>query len=142
MVQTAKVTRILDDGRAEVAVKRQSACAHDCSQCGGGCSEMMVSPTVAVVAENPVHAMPGDTVTLESATGRVLRVAALVYLVPFVLFFVLYLLVISLGAPEGGGIAAGFCGFAAGLLLAVAADRHMRRQRGITFRITAIDTAP
>ena len=100
MVQTAKVTRILENGLAEVAVKRQSACGHDCSQCGG-CSEMLVSQTVAVVAENPVRAMPGDTVTVESATGRVLRAAALLYLVPFALFFVLYRLAISLGAPEG-----------------------------------------
>ena len=45
MVQTAKVTRVLADGRAEVAVKRQSACGHDCSKCGGGCSELMVSST-------------------------------------------------------------------------------------------------
>ena len=140
MVQTAKVTRILENGLAEVAVKRQSACGHDCSQCGG-CSEMLVGQTVAVVAENPVRAMPGDTVTVESATGRVLRAAALLYLVPFALFFVLYLLAISLGAPEGGGIGAGFAGFAAGLLLAVAADRRMRRKKSITFRITAIQAA-
>ena len=58
MVQTAKVTRVLADGRAEVAVKRQSACGHDCSKCGGGCSELMVSSTVAVIAANPVRAMP------------------------------------------------------------------------------------
>ena len=65
MVQTAKVTRVLADGRAEVAVKRQSACGHDCSKCGGGCSELMVSSTVAVIAANPVRAMPGDMVLVE-----------------------------------------------------------------------------
>ena len=87
MVQTAKVTRVLADGRAEVAVKRQSACGHDCSKCGGGCSELMVSSTVAVIAANPVRAMPGDMVTVESSTSRVLGAAVIVYLVPFLLFF-------------------------------------------------------
>ena len=82
MVQTAKVTRVLADGRAEVAVKRQSACGHDCSKCGGGCSELMVSSTVAVIAANPVRAMPGDMVTVESSTSRVLGAAVIVYLVP------------------------------------------------------------
>lgn len=58
MVQTAKVTRILPGGRAEVSVKRQSACGHDCSKCGGGCSELMVSSTVSVVAANGIGAQP------------------------------------------------------------------------------------
>ena len=72
MIQTAKVTRVLDNGTAEVAAKRQSACGHDCSKCGGGCSELMVSSTVSVVASNPVRAMPGDMVRVESSTGGVL----------------------------------------------------------------------
>ena len=80
MVQTAKVTRVLSDGRAEVAVKRQSACGHDCSKCGGGCSELMVSSTVAVIAANPVRAMPGDMVTVD---GRVVgRHDGLMYYTP------------------------------------------------------------
>ena len=97
MVQTAKVTRVLADGRAEVAVKRQSACGHDCSKCGGGCSELMVSSTVAVIAANPVRAMPGDMVTVESSTSRVLGAAVIVYLVPFLLFFVGYFAAAALG---------------------------------------------
>ena len=65
MVQTAKVTRVLADGRAEGAVKRQSACGDDWSKCGGGCSELRVSSPVAVIAANPVRAMPGDMVLVE-----------------------------------------------------------------------------
>ena len=82
MIQTAKVVRVLPDGRAEVAVKRQSACGHDCSKCGGGCAELAVLPTVVVKAENPVRAMAGDMVTVESSSGRVLGAAMVVYLVP------------------------------------------------------------
>ena len=136
MVQTAKVTKVLPDGRAEVSVRRQSACGHDCSKCGGGCSEMMVSATVAVIADNPVRALPGDSVTVESSTGRILGAAVVVYLVPFLLFFLGYFL--GAGRSEGGAAALGGVGFAAGVALAVLADRRMRRGRAITFRITAI----
>ena len=139
MVQTAKVTKLLEDGRAEVAVKRQSACGHDCSKCGGGCSELMVSSTVAVVAENPVRAMPGDRVTVESSTGGVLKAAALVYLAPFALFFLGYFLTAALGMTEGVSAACGGIGFVR--RLGSSLDRHVRKRRGISFRITAIEPA-
>ena len=139
MIQTAKVTRVLDNGTAEVAVKRQSACGHDCSKCGGGCSELMVSSTVAVVAANPVRAMPGDMVRVESSTGGVLKAAVVVYLVPFILFFLGSF--ICAAAHLGGGVSAavGGIGFAVGVLLAVLLDRQVRRDRSITFCITAIN---
>lgn len=139
MIQTAKVTKVLDNGTAEVAVKRQSACGHDCSKCGGGCSELMVSSTVSVTASNPVRAMPGDMVRVESSTGGVLKAAVAVYLVPFVLFFLGYF--ICAAAQLSGGISAavGGIGFAAGVLLAILLDRQVRRNRSITFCITAIN---
>ena len=139
MIQTAKVTRLLNNGTAEVAVKRQSACGHDCSKCGGGCSELMVSSTVSVVAANPVRAMPGDMVRVESSTGGVLKAAVVVYLVPFILFFLGYF--ICAAAQLGGSISAavGGIGFAVGVLLAVLLDRQVRRDRSITFCITAIN---
>ncbi len=139
MIQTAKVTRLLNNGTAEVAVKRQSACGHDCSKCGGGCSELMVSSTVSVVAANPVRAMPGDMVRVESSTGGILKAAVVVYLVPFILFFLGYF--ICAAAQLGGGVSAavGGIGFAVGVLLAVLLDRQVRRDRSITFCITAIN---
>lgn len=139
MIQTAKVTRLLNNGTAEVAVKRQSACGHDCSKCGGGCSELMVSSTVSVVAANPVRAMPGDMVRVESSTGGILKAAVVVYLVPFILFFLGYF--ICAAAQLGGGVSAavGGIGFAVGVLLAVLLDRQVRRERSITFCITAIN---
>ena len=139
--QKARVTRLLDRGRAEVAVQRQSACGHDCAQCGGGCSELMVAPEVRVVAENAAGARPGDTVTVESSTSKVLGAAALVYTVPVVLFFAGYLIAGGLGA--GGGIcaAAGAAGFALGFVPALLLDRHSRRQGRIRFKITAVEQA-
>ena len=141
MIQTAKVTKVFPDGRAEVAVKRQSACGHDCSKCGGGCSELMVSSTVAVMAANPVRAMPGDMVRVESSTGGILKAAVVVYLVPFLLFFLGYFICAGLGLSGGVSAAAGGVGFAVAVLLAVLLDRQVRRSRSITFCITAINPA-
>lgn len=139
MIQTAKVTRLLNNGTAEVAVKRQSACGHDCSKCGGGCSELMVSSTVSVVAANPVRAMPGDMVRVESSTGGVLKAAVVVYLVPFILFFLGYFICAAAQLCGGISAAVGGIGFAVGVLLAVLLDRQVRRDRSITFCITAIN---
>lgn len=138
--QKAKVTRLLEGGRAEVAVRRQSACGHDCSKCGGGCSELMVEPEVRVVAENAAGARMGDTVTVESDTANVLGAAALVYLVPFLLFFAGYFLCgLLLKAPEGLCIAAGAAGFVSGFAAAWLADRRQRGRRRIRFKITAVE---
>lgn len=139
MIQTAKVTRVLDNGTAEVAVKRQSACGHDCSKCGGGCSELMVSSTVAVVAANPVRAMPGDMVRVESSTSGILKAAVVVYLVPFLLFFLGYFLCSAMHAGSGVSAAVGGIGFAVGVVLAILLDRQVTRNRSITFCITAIN---
>ena len=139
MIQTAKVTKVFPDGRAEVAVKRQSACGHDCSKCGGGCSELMVSSTVAVMAANPVRAMPGDMVRVESSTGGILKAAVVVYLVPFILFFLGYFICAALQLSGGISAAVGGIGFAVGVLLAGLLDRQVRRSRSITFCITAIN---
>ena len=141
MIQTAKVTKVFPNGRAEVAVRRQSACGHDCSKCGGGCSELMVSSTVAVMAANPVRAMPGDMVRVESSTGGILKAAVVVYLVPFILFFLGYFICAALQLSGGISAAVGGIGFAVGVLLAVLLDRQVRRNRSITFCITAINPA-
>ena len=99
----------------------------------------MVRSTVSVVAANGVGAVPGDTVRVESSSGGILKAAVVVYLVPFLLFFIAYFA--CAGAGLGGGVsaAAGCVGFVAGVLLAMLMDRRVRRNRGITFRITAIN---
>ena len=138
MTQIATVEKILPGGFVEISVPRKSACGHDCSKCGGGCSELMVSSTVAVIAANPVRAMPGDMVTVESSTSRVLGAAVIVYLVPSLLFFAGYFLCAAFRLSSGVSAAVGVAGFALGLLLAVLWDRRVRRQQAISFCITAI----
>lgn len=138
MVQTATVTKLLTNGRALVEVRRQSACGHDCSKCGGGCSELVAKSTVTAEAENRCRAQVGDTVQVESDSRQILGIAAIVYFVPLITFFVGYFLGSALKLSEGGAIAAGVLGFALGLIPAFLTNRRIKREQQVSFRITAI----
>ena len=138
--QKARVIRLLPGGRAEVAVRRRSACAHDCARCAGGCGSLTAQPEVHVTAVNDAQAAPGDTVTLESDTAPVLTAAALLYLAPAVLFLAGYLIA-GIGFHAGGGMCAGAgcAGFILGLVPALALDRRRRRRGQIAFHIAAVE---
>lgn len=140
MKQTAEVIRAVKPGYVEVRVRRVSACAsaHACGSCDH-CSMMEHAPEIVVLAENPVGAGPGDTVTVESATSSVLGAAVVLYLVPFLLFFAGYLIGNALHWAEGMSIALGGGGFFAGLLAAFALDRLRRHRNVISFKVTAIE---
>ena len=139
MIQTAKVLSVLADGRAMVVVKRQSACGHDCSKCGGGCAELAVLPTVTVVAENLAKAMVGDTVTVVSSSKKILGAAVLVYMVPLALFLLGYCVVGAMGLGDALCAAVGIAGFVLGGLGAVFHDRQTRKKSAIQFAITSIE---
>ena len=139
MEQTARVNRLLPGGRAEIAVKRKSACGHDCSKCGGGCSEMLVQSEVTAVASNPLGAQPGDTVRVESRSGQVLWIAAVVYLLPLLLFFVFCFAGAAVAGSENTGLILGGVGFAAGIAVAVAVNRVVEQRNMTAFSITAVE---
>lgn len=128
MQQTAQVIRVISAERAEVKVQRVSACAsaHNCGSCDH-CSFMEHAPEVIVEADNPYGAKVGDLVTVESATSNVLGAAVLVYIVPFILFFLGYSVGMGLGKGESLAIAFGCLGFAVGLVVAVVFDRYRKR---------------
>lgn len=126
MQQLVTVTKILPDGRAEILCRRASACSGNCTECGG-CSEGQ-SQEVRAAAENPIGALPGDIVRVESRAGSVLRAVWLVYGLP------LLLLLGGLPFLDGWGAA---IGFALGIVLAILADRHMSRKRSVSYTITA-----
>lgn len=138
MKQTAQVIRSVSPGYVEVKVRRVSACAsaHKCGSCDH-CSMMENAPEIVVVAEDPNGAEPGQTVTVESATASVMGAAVLLYIVPFVLFFLGYFLGGALHWAEGPAIALGGVGFALGLLAAVALDRYRMNHRPIIFKIVS-----
>ena len=87
MTQIATVEKLLQDGKAEVAVIRQSACSHDCASCPGCGAGGRVIRTVAV---DCVGVHEGDRVVLYSRDGSVLGAAAVVYLLPLLFFLVGY----------------------------------------------------
>lgn len=121
MQQRAAVKTLLPDGRAVLTVARRSACSGDCHTCGG-CGA--VEQTLTLTADNPVGAVCGDIVYVESAGGQVLGAAALVYLLPLLLFLAGYLVSLSLG---GWAAAIGGACFALGLVPAVLYNRRLKK---------------
>ena len=134
MTQIATVNQILRDGRAEIVVARQSACAHDCRECAG-CGGTP-SP-VRAVADNPIGAAAGQKVVVESANRQLLGIMLLVYMVPVALFFIAYAVTAPLGS-EALSAAAAIAAFFCGVVPAVLYDRRLRRSGGMTFTIVRI----
>ena len=129
MTQIATVSRILSNDRVLVRVARKTACGHDCENCGG-CGVSGGYMEVTALCAIPVS--PGDTVELSSGNG-VLAIAAVVYLLPLVLFLAGYL--VSGGLAESLRYVCGGVGFAGGIALAVVCDRFVRRKRAVTYQI-------
>lgn len=136
MTQRAVVRRRLDADRVEIQVRRMSACSHDCDSCAG-CGSMVKEPQITAVAQDPLGAAVGQGVTVETATSRVLKLAALVYLLPFVGLFAAYLLLAdaSEGVAALGGVGAFFL-----VLLGVCLPLERRlRRRAVSFRVVALE---
>jgi sigma-E factor negative regulatory protein RseC len=129
MEQKARVCAIRDDGTARVSVIRESACSGDCHKCSGcGASKQ----TVLFDAVNNIGAKTGDLVIIRSETGPVLAGAAVLYMVPLVLFFLGYFL----GAQIGMGGLTGCIGFVLGFVLAAVYDRRVTAKRNTVYTIT------
>ena len=116
MTQIATVERILDSGHAEISVPRKSACGHDCEECAG-CG--VTGTAVHAKALNPIGALPGQKVVVESSTKKMLRIVALVYLIPVALFFLGYLAAMAVTASVAVQYTAAAAGFILGILGAI-----------------------
>ena len=92
MTQIATVERIIDADHAEISVPRKSACGHDCEECAG-CG--VTGAAVHARALNPIGARPGQKVVVQSDTNKMLRIVALVYLTPVLLFLVGYFITMA-----------------------------------------------
>ena len=135
MTQIATVERILDARYAVISVPRKSACGHDCEECAG-CG--VTGAAVRAKAANPIDARPGQKVVVQSDTKKMLRIVALVYLTPVVLFLLGYLLAAALGAAVGVQYMAAAAGFVAGIAAAIAYDRKLRARGGVSFTIVRL----
>lgn len=138
MTQNATVKRVTGDGWAEIEVHRVSACAHNCAECGGGCAELTRTGPVTVLARNTLGARPGEQVVVESSTKSILGFAAVVYLLPLVLFFAGYLAASALGAGEGAALGTGGVCFLLAGVIAVAVDRRSQRRSRELFSIVSV----
>lgn len=129
MEQQVKIVKRNDDGTAQVAVIRQSACSGDCHKCSGcGAAQQ----TVLLDAENPIDAPAGAMVVLRSESGPVLAAAAVLYLLPLGLFFAGYLLGAALW-QRGGWL--GAIAFVLGIAGAVAYDRLVMKKKKTVYTI-------
>ena len=129
MQQLVRVRQIHEDGTATVIHVRESACSGDCHKCSG-CGA--AKEAILLEAKNPIGAKPGDLVTIESESGPVLKAAAVMYLLPMVLFFAGY----ALGAAlwQRGGLV-GCLAFLASIGLAVVYDRKVVKKQDTGYTI-------
>lgn len=135
MTQIATIERILDANYAEISVPRKSACGHDCEECAG-CG--VSGAAVHAKALNPIGACPGQKVVVESSTQKMLRIVALVYLIPVALFMLGYLVMVFLHTSVAVQYMAAVLGFVVGILLAIRYDRKLRAKGGLTFTIVRL----
>ena len=133
MTQYAIVKKILSPEKAEVEVLRGNACADE----WGRCEVCDYASKIRVEARNPIGAQRGDKVEISTQTSRVLSAAVLVYVVPFVLFFIGYAIAASLKLSEGYSMLMSFAFFAVGfVVIALVGRRH--KKNPITYEITNI----
>lgn len=130
MEQLVRVKEVFDDGTAMVIHVRESACSGDCHKCSG-CGA--AKETLLLKAKNPIGAARGDLVTLESASGPVLKAAAVLYMVPMLLFFVGYF---AGDALWQRGALVGCLAFAASIALVVLYDRKLGKADKTCYTIT------
>lgn len=128
MQQLVKVITCEADGTAKVMLVRQSACSGDCHQCSG-CGA--AKETVFFTARNPIGARPGELVNVEAETGPVLKAAALLYLLPVVLFVAGYLV----GMQWNLGGLVGAAAFVLSIALIVAYDRLVMKKKNTVYTI-------
>lgn len=135
MTQIATVERILDGDHAVISVPRKSACGHDCEECAG-CG--VSGAAVRAKAINPVGAKPGQKVVVQSDTKKMLRIVALVYLIPVVLFILGYVVMALLGTSVALQYTVAIAGFLGGIVAAVGYDRYLRARGGLSFTIVRL----
>ncbi len=98
---------------------------------------MVNTAPITAVAQDPLGARVGQRVTVESESRRVLTLAALLYLLPFVGLFGAYLL--TKNQSEGVAALISVLTFVAVLLgVCLPLDRYLRRHKAVTFRVVAL----
>ncbi|MDR0249409.1 MAG: SoxR reducing system RseC family protein [Oscillospiraceae bacterium] len=95
MKREAIVVSLSGRDTAVVSVTRQSMCGETCGVCRG-CLHPL--ETIETEALNEIGALPGDRVEITSSSAQSLKIAALVYFVPLLLFIIGYIIHPLVGA--------------------------------------------
>ena len=107
---TAVVTAVHEDGSATVRVSRRAACEGCHKAADGNCSVCTLMGGKAELenrADNALGAAVGDTVTVETASNRVLLYAFLAFIAPLLLSLIGYFAGrVAFGSERGGLFAA------------------------------------
>lgn len=133
MTQFAIIKKLIAPDKAEVEVLRGTACGDDC----GSCEVCHYASKIRVEAKNEIGAQLGDRVEIEARTSRVLGAAVLVYVVPFILFFIGYAIAAAMSLSEGLCMVMSFAAFAVGLLIVVIVGRR-HKKNPITYDIISV----
>lgn len=138
MTQDAIVTRIVDRNKAEVEVKRGTACGGNCESCAGhGCSGTAVyQKKIRIIANNRVYAKEGDHVVISSETKTIMGALLFLYVLPLVAFLVGYAVTALMGMSENVSILTSMVLFFAAVAGIVLYTRH--RKKEIAFEIITI----
>lgn len=83
MLQEAIITKIRDDGLAEVVVERLGICGGDCNNC----HECRYEHLMKSVVQNPIGARRGQHVMIDTPTMGVFKGALAIYVLPLVTLF-------------------------------------------------------
>lgn len=136
MEQLVRVRNCNADGTADVICIRESACSGDCHKCSG-CGA--AKETIVFNAVNAIGARPGDLVNVKSESGPVLLGAAVLYMMPLVLFFLGYF---AGDVLWGLGALAGCMAFVVGIGGVVLYDRLVAKKQKTVYTIVGYAHKP
>ena len=115
MLQEAIITKIRDDGLAEVVVERLGICGGDCN----GCEGCKYDHLMKSVVQNPIGANRGQHVMIETPTSGVVKGALVLYVLPIVMLILGYALGALLSLSESYCILAAFAAALVGIVIAI-----------------------
>lgn len=131
MTQDAVVTKVFpNNGMAEVAVSRGTACGSNC----GNCESCIFQNELKTIAKNSIHARPGEKVVIETVSSKIFKAAFIVYIIPIIAFCIGYALAYAFGAGESACMLISIAAFFVSVAVIVVTQRMSREK--ISFEIT------
>ena len=119
MTQEAVVLKVFENGLAEVAVTRGTACGSNC----GNCESCIYANELKAFAVNEAGAGRGQKVIIESESRKIYRAEFIVYILPLVLMIAGYAAAMLAGAREGICILSAFGALIASAVILVVTQR-------------------